>query len=216
MNATDIGHGRGWLDAPAAASIARIDAQLGRPLSTNRAGASIQEQQEKYDAWRAYQAGTGPEAPLALPPSQSWHVQGLAVDTADPARAREMLTHGWRFQVAGEPWHGQYYPALDQHINDPAPQTQKEDAMGLRIISSPYYRAAKQQVVHNGLAAKPIPNVVAAALRSGGVASHDYNAEQDFNAEITEVWNLGNIVSAEAGKAMLDEFGDRISRAPLT
>jgi hypothetical protein len=128
MQTTDIGHGRGWLDAPAAASVARIDAQLGRPLGLNRAGGSAAEQQEKRDAWLAYRAGTGPWAPLALPPEESWHCQGLAVDTDDPAREDVMPRNGWRFPVGGEPWHGQYYLHLDQHTND-APQTESEDDM---------------------------------------------------------------------------------------
>ena len=83
--------------------------------------------------------------------------------------------------------------------------------MGLRIISSPYYRSAQQQVIHNGLAAKPIPNVVAGALRAGGVPAKDYENEDDFNAELAEVWNLGKVVSEKAGEAMADEFGERLT-----
>lgn len=90
---------------------------------------------------------------------------------------------------------------------------QGDTAMGIRIISSPYYRAAEQQVIHNGFTAKPIPNVVAAALRMGGVPCHDYDDENHFNAEISEVHSLGRLVSQSAADAMLREFGDRITRS---
>lgn len=122
MTPTDIGHGRGWLDAPAAASLARVDAQLGRPLDVNDAGRTWQEQ---YDAWVKYQNGGNlalhPDNPLAR------HTKGLAVDTDD--RLTWIGEHGWVADIGGEPWHHEYRAWLDQHINDTPhnPLTSKED-----------------------------------------------------------------------------------------
>lgn len=128
MQVTDIGHGRGWLDAPAAASIARIDAQLGRPADINDAGRSAAQADENYRRWIAYRNG-GPWAPYALPSWLSVHCKGLAADSDDwynPASAAVWRDNGWR-QTArynddrDEPWHGEYFINLDNHRYDPPP-----------------------------------------------------------------------------------------------
>lgn len=113
MNATDIGHDRGWLDAPAAASLARVDADLGRPLGVNSAGRTYAEQQ---DAYRKYLNGTGA---FAARPGTSPHEFGNAIDTDD--RFTWLLgQHGWSRPLSFEPWHFVYYPRDDQHIGRPA------------------------------------------------------------------------------------------------
>lgn len=102
-----------------------------------------------------------------------------------------------------DPW-----PLTDTSTETDIPTALKGTPMSaLRVISGPYYRSAKQQVVHNGSVAKSIPNVVALALRQGGVESHDYDDEDGFNAELAEVWGLGNIDRDE----MAREFGDRLA-----
>ncbi len=111
MQITDIGGSRGWLDAPAAASLRRVDAAIGRLLDVNSAGRTRAEQEE---ARRKYEAG-GAYAAL---PGTSPHEFGNAVDTDD--RFIELMAeHGWSRPLSSEPWHFVYYPARDKHINQP-------------------------------------------------------------------------------------------------
>ena len=124
----DLGHGRGWASPAAAASIRRIDAQLGRPADINEAGRSPEQADKNHRAWLDYLAG-GPWAPYALPASLSVHCRGDAADSDDwydPAAAAVWRDNGWR-QTArypgtkkDEPWHGEHFPELDNHRNDPA------------------------------------------------------------------------------------------------
>lgn len=130
MQKTDLGHGRGWASPRAAASILRIDRQLGRVADINEAGRSPEQADKNYRAWIAYQNGTGPKAPYALPASESVHCQGDAADSDDwytPSAAAVWRDNGWR-QTAlypnnpkkNEPWHGEYFEDLDNHRNQPA------------------------------------------------------------------------------------------------
>lgn len=128
MQKRDLGHGRGWLDAPAAASVRRIDRQLGRPADINDAGRSAAVADENYRKWLAYKNG-GPWAPYALPGRLSVHCKGRAADSDDWYNAHAAAVwrdNGWR-QTArysddrDEPWHGEYFAHLDNHRNDPAP-----------------------------------------------------------------------------------------------
>lgn len=130
MQKVDLGHGRGWASARAAASIFRIDRQLGRLADINEAGRSPERADENHRRWLAYQNG-GPWAPYALPADESVHCQGDAADSDDWYNAHAAAVwrdHGWR-QTArypknpkkDEPWHGEYFPLLDNHRNDPVP-----------------------------------------------------------------------------------------------
>lgn len=114
----DLGYGRGKLRPGPAASVRRLDVILGRPLDINSAYRDYAEQMRKYLAYVAYQNGRGPWAPLALHPDESWHCKGMAIDTDD--RLAVFGEHGWRFEVRGEPWHGQYYTSLDKHYGETA------------------------------------------------------------------------------------------------
>lgn len=142
MEATDIGHGRGWLTPAAAASIARIDAQLGRPVQITEAGRSAEDADKNRAAWIAYQNGTGPKAPYALGADESVHCRGEATDSDDADAPWE--ENGW-IQTAryddpdrDEPWHREYIAARDQHRNDPTPTTtQEESDMSMTTIRKP-------------------------------------------------------------------------------
>lgn len=125
----DIGHGRGRLAPSPARSIARVDDAIGRPLDINSAWRDPDAQQKLYDAYRRYLNG-GPWAPIALPPSQSIHCRGFAIDTDDSGLRAILNKHGWYQTVFRwvngvytlvEPWHFEYDARRDQHINDPAP-----------------------------------------------------------------------------------------------
>jgi len=113
---TPLSHGRGWLDAPAAASLHRIDAALGRPLQITSAGRTYQQQQALYEA---YLAGHGA---FAAKPGTSPHEAGNAIDT-DERHITLMQEHGWHRPLSFEPWHFLYRASDDRHRNDPAPAT---------------------------------------------------------------------------------------------
>lgn len=135
MQVTQLTGGRGWLDAAAAASVHRIDRQLGRLADVNDAGRSAEQANANRAAWEAYRDGRGPWAPYALGADESVHCQGRAVDSDDwynAAAAAVWRANGWR-QTArynddrDEPWHGEYFAEQDQHINDPEPSTATPD-----------------------------------------------------------------------------------------
>lgn len=121
-DAVDIGYGRGRLAAPAAASLARVDAAMrdafGRYLDINEAWRSPAQADANYAAYLR-----DPENnPIALPASQSIHCRGFAIDTDDSwAGAVAILNdHGWfqtvyRNGVLVEPWHFEYDAARDNH-----------------------------------------------------------------------------------------------------
>lgn len=119
----DIGHGRGWMDRPAAESQWRIDAELGHPQQITEAGRFRWEQQAHYDNYLRY------GSPIALhPDTPSIHQKGRAKDTNErlpDVRHR----HGWRLTVYRyvngvwtliEPWHEEYFPELDLYLGQPA------------------------------------------------------------------------------------------------
>lgn len=127
----DVGHGRGRLSPDAAASLWRIDAQLGRPCRTNSLWRDPVLQAQLRAAWLAYAAWVGgygpwaPVAPYALPPDQSVHCEGDAMDTneyADPAVDALLIDNGWIRTALGrgEPWHRDRIAALDKHRGGPA------------------------------------------------------------------------------------------------
>jgi len=127
----DLTGGRGWLNPAPAASIARIDRALGRPLQISEAGRSFFQQEKFYKAWLN---GTGNYA--LSPYAPSVHQIGDAIDTDDWVHHTALLNeHGW-FQTVFWPdgtlregWHFEYDPSRDQHINDAAPTGTKEDDM---------------------------------------------------------------------------------------
>lgn len=109
----DLGHGRGWLNADAAASLWRVDAQIGHPLQVTDAGRT--GEQQAHLRW-LYENGLGS---YAAPRGESPHEQGNAIDTNE--RLVDILhDHGWRRPLAFEPWHFVYWPNYDNHIGSPA------------------------------------------------------------------------------------------------
>jgi hypothetical protein len=163
-NAVDIGHGRGRLAAEPAASVARIDAQLGRPADINEAWRSPAKADENYAAWLRYQAG-GPWAPYALPAKDSVHCDGYAADSDDWYRAgpaQLWRDNGWR-QTARYPgttrdeiWHGEYFRQLDKFYGQPAggnatplpiPKPKENDVPGIRMHHQKFTNGNEAYVV---------------------------------------------------------------------
>lgn len=213
MQATDLGHGRGWLDAPAAASIRRIDRQLGHPVQITEAGRTYEKQDEHYQRYLAYLNG-GPWAPIALDPdTPSVHQEGEATDSDEHDAPWE--ENGWfhtvfRDGVLVERWHREYDTSRDQHINDVADTTPLEDHDMARIISSPAYRAAKQYVYVTPYNAFPIDQVTRAALLPSGIPWCDYPDEDGFNAELRLVYTAAKNVNVSSAKEIVKAFGDRL------
>ncbi len=132
----NIGHGRGWLAPAPAASLRRIDAQLGRPADINEAGRSPEQADENRRKWLAYErylngGPWAPKAPYALGSDQSVHCWGYAADSDDWYNARAAAVwreNGWRQtarypgnKAKDEPWHGEYFEHLDVHRFDGTP-----------------------------------------------------------------------------------------------
>lgn len=150
---TDLGHGRGWAAPDAAASIFRIDAQLGRPVQITEAGRSAEDADRNHAAWIRYQNG-GPWAPYALPASESVHCLGEATDSYDDAAP--WTANGWR-QTArynddrDEPWHREYDQSRDQHRTDPATTQEETDMQIIAIIGKAgARRGGAYQLIHTG------------------------------------------------------------------
>lgn len=119
---TDLGHNRGWLSPAPAASIARIDRQIGHPLQVTEAGRTWAQQKAHWDTYQRY------GKPIALhPDTPSLHQLGNAIDSDEAQRfVGLMADHGWIRTVwrngrLVEPWHFEYRIADDRHRNDPAP-----------------------------------------------------------------------------------------------
>lgn len=127
--------GRGRATLQCAWSIHRIDQQLGRYLDINSAWRDPQEQEQLYNAYRRYLAGTGPWAPIALAPEYSVHCDGEAIDTDDNnvAMTRILNANGWfhtvyRNGVLVEPWHYEYDYKRDKYFGgSPAGSEQEQD-----------------------------------------------------------------------------------------
>ncbi len=124
-DAVDIGGGRGRLAAPAAASLARVDAAFrsafGRAADINEAWRSPEQADKNYRAYVAYLAGRGPWAALAYPAATSIHCRGYALDTDDTSTAHMRIwnDHGWFWTVYRngklvERWHLEYFPDRDK------------------------------------------------------------------------------------------------------
>lgn len=141
----DLGFGRGWLSRSAAASVRRIDRQIGHPLQITEAGRTWGRQNEH---WLTYKRVGWP---IALhPDTPSEHQKGLSIDSDEAQRIIAILEdHGWRRTVYRwvngvwtlvERWHFEYFAHLDNHRNDPAPSgsntaapVSEEDDMTLMV-----------------------------------------------------------------------------------
>jgi hypothetical protein len=108
------------LDAPAAASYARASTAFGSPLPVTSAYRSTAEQRALYDGWIRRRPGYN----FALPPGQSVHELGLAVDFT-PAAYTWLETNaaefGWHSTNPLERWHYEYMIGRDRHLADATP-----------------------------------------------------------------------------------------------
>ncbi|WP_282847223.1 hypothetical protein [Microbacterium oxydans] len=158
-DAVDIGGGRGRLAAPAAASLARVDAafrsSFGRAADINEAWRSPEQADKNYRAYVSYLAGRGPWAPIAYPAATSIHCLGYAVDTDDTSTEQMRIwnEHGWFWTVYRngklvERWHLEYFPERDKRRNDPAPAGGKTTAAAITTLEEPAMRTIRWNGKH--------------------------------------------------------------------
>jgi len=102
------------LRSDAAASYKRMRAQ-GLPAGITSAYRSAEAQQVLRNKYIAYLNG-GPYANFALPPSQSNHVKGIAIDVPMGSEGwlKEHGAHNGWTEDANEHWHFNYNPNHDQ------------------------------------------------------------------------------------------------------
>lgn len=126
----------------AAAAFRRAEAQVQREFSrnidVNSTYRSWATQLKMYNDWNAYVAGRGPypSHSKAVHPSESFHVQGVALDSDDwvNTRIRAILAENGfirnRLSVPGENHHFEYIRAQDKNYGVPAVvPTHQEDEM---------------------------------------------------------------------------------------
>jgi hypothetical protein len=117
----DLGHGRGWMNGPAAASIRRLDARIGHPWQVTEAGRTWDEQNAHYQNYmrNGYPIALSPDAP-------SLHQRGNALDT-DERTTWLLNEYGWFHTVHRwvngvwtlvEPWHYEYFSERDNHLGE--------------------------------------------------------------------------------------------------
>lgn len=157
MDVVSIGSGH-KLRADAAASYQRMRA-AGMPAGVTSSYRTPAEQQALRDAWVAHVNGTGPQANYALPPDESDHVRGTALDLPWGARVwveQHGQAHGWH-GVTNEKWHKAYNPTTDTHQEDEMELTDK-------VPMTPYSGS------YLGVAATNVQDALAFA-RAGGQAA---------------------------------------------
>lgn len=119
--------GRGWLTKESAASIHRIDAQIGHHLQITEAGRTWDQQNVHFQHYLRY------GAPIALnPDTPSVHQIGDAIDSDEAQNILSVMTdHGWIRTVYRwvngkwtlvERWHFEHFIEKDNHRyeGDPA------------------------------------------------------------------------------------------------
>lgn len=115
----------------AAASMLRVEAELGRPHQSNSSYRDYNKQLGMYRAWNAYVAGRGPKPPhsRAIHPDVSKHCQGLADDSnewVDLDYRAVLADHGWIRTAASdltERHHFEYQSWRDSHRHEGVPST---------------------------------------------------------------------------------------------
>jgi len=87
---------------------------VGLRLVVNSGYRTWAQQQQWYDAAVRRYGSDRAARRWVLPPGESTHVRGLAVDLGTPATAAWLVTHGARYGLCrayrGEPWHFEYRP----------------------------------------------------------------------------------------------------------
>lgn len=135
----------------AAASWARITKRRGRAIQCSSSYRDWNTQMKMYLAWQAYVNGTGPKPPhgRAIPPWESMHCQGLAVDSNDQAYLKTCSDYGWSQEVglaANEPWHFEYSRARDKFYGTPTGGSMSDESIAKAVWDTTVNRGATGQI----------------------------------------------------------------------
>jgi hypothetical protein len=225
-DAVDIGGGRGRLAAPAAASLARVDAEFrsafGRAADINEAWRSPQQADANFAAYQAYLNG-GPWAPIGLAAKDSIHCRGYAVDTDDTSTAQMRIwnDHGWfwtvyRNGVLVERWHLEYNASRDNHRGEGTPASDnaspfKEDDMPLNQDDLVKILTAQFKVTQRGQSRMvSIAQALEAVFIVGDIIS------DRLNSVPTDVWGhrLEHPIAGADGKPFTVPAGDFLRYEP--
>lgn len=112
--------GGGQLAVNPAASYERMSVERGRALRTNSTTRTRAEQAALYEGWVKRKPGFN----FALPPGQSVHERGYAMDVDSREYAwmeSYAAAHGWRRTNRREPWHYEYVYVNDTKRVSPVP-----------------------------------------------------------------------------------------------
>lgn len=106
---------------PAANSWYRMESQVGE-ISTNRTTVDYDVQKQLWEEWKR---GEHPEIPVVLNPDYSIHVyrnwdSGSARAVDSDVTGGFWHDNGWYETNSVEPWHREYQPWNDNHINEEA------------------------------------------------------------------------------------------------
>lgn len=133
MSTTTLAGGRGILPAPAAASIHRIDAQLGRLVPITEAGRTYERQLYLYTQYvngvPGFNRALHPDNPLAnhvIAEGRRGAIDTEAVRLGVISEAA-MNAHGWYRTAADEYWHYEYFEERDTRRGTTAPALNGKD-----------------------------------------------------------------------------------------
>lgn len=186
-----LGHGRGWLTKESAASIFRIDRQIGHPLQITEAGRDWAEQNKHYQHYLKY------GYPIALNPNTpSVHQKGDAADSNEAQRILAIMTdHGWIRTVYRwvngkwtlvESWHFEHFIERDNRRNDPAPSGEGETPNPIEEEEEEDDMPRNTGIIYNAPAGKP------ASQQRQVLKLHNTGSGFEFNVSTS----LGNVFPA--------------------
>ena len=143
MDRVNLSHKRGWLDRPAAESLAKLDKIKGSPVDVNSAGRTYAEQKKLWDLYYYPNGAVRPASQrpswLFFPakPGTSIHEKGRSIDTNDIAwLEKHGRDYGWvRELPKSDPVHFNYYPARDKHLSK-APAKKKDPLVTVKLIGT--------------------------------------------------------------------------------
>lgn len=194
----DVGHGRGWLAPGPAASLLRVDWQIGGVLPTSSLGRTAAEQQKLIDA----AAAGDPNVFMPAAVGESPHQLGISADVPRWWDYEAVLNdNGWtRPLPTRDPVHFNYNPDRDNHLNDP---------IGGFLMS---LSDAEQRQVYDWL------NQIQQALFNGNqIVGPDFRPIDVLTSHATATFGLVKAIAAEGDEqtqasaaAIVDELADRL------
>lgn len=163
----------------AAAAFRRADAQVmeefERPIDVNSTYRSWSDQMVMFEDWSRYVNGTDPRPAhsKAVHPSESFHVQGVALDSDDwrvPRIVAILAENGFirnRLYVKGEDHHFEYIRARDKNYGK-----EVDDVSATEVWNTPVKRGGKnvpalQELADTKSNTMVIKDALAPVIRSG-------------------------------------------------